>query len=98
MTHLEHVSAAGIRFDTGVQYLTKRAPGLRYERLPIRKSTSAVDLHANQRAAMHPHLGQLPRAQPFEKARRAARDTPNRDIRSAAVTSRERPTRPGCPD
>lgn len=74
MTHLEHVSAAGIRFDTEVQYLTKRAPGLRYERLPIRKSTSAVDLHANQRAAMHLHPRTTPaRAAPREGASGGAR-------------------------
>lgn len=41
MARLEHVFAAGIRFDTEIQYLAQATKHLRYHKLPILKSGSA---------------------------------------------------------
>lgn len=39
MVHLEHLFAAGVRFDAEVQYLVRDAGRRKYEKLPMRKST-----------------------------------------------------------
>ncbi len=41
MVRLEHVFAAGIRFDTEIQYLARTTRNVRYHKLPILKSGSA---------------------------------------------------------
>jgi len=41
MVHLEHLFAAGIRFDTEIQYHVRNAGKRKYEKLPVRKSTLA---------------------------------------------------------
>lgn len=41
MARLEHVFAAGIRFDTEIEYLAQTAKRLRYHKLPVLKSGSA---------------------------------------------------------
>lgn len=41
MARLEHVFAAGIRFDTEIQYLAQATKHLRYHKLPVLKSRSA---------------------------------------------------------
>ncbi len=41
MTRLEHVFAAGLRFDTEIQYLAQATKHLRYHKVPILKSGSA---------------------------------------------------------
>lgn len=41
MVHLEHLFAAGLRFDTEIQYLVRSAGRRKYERLPLRQSSSA---------------------------------------------------------
>jgi hypothetical protein len=40
VARLEHVFAAGIRFDTEIQYLTQATKHLRYHKLPVLKSES----------------------------------------------------------
>ena len=61
MAHLEHLFAAGIRFDTEVQYLAQGANGLVYEDLPIRKSASPRTLTSIIQCLAI--LNQLPRTQ-----------------------------------
>jgi len=41
VTRLEHVFAAGLRFDTEIQYLAQATKHLRYHKVPILKSGSA---------------------------------------------------------
>lgn len=41
MVRLEHVFAAGIRFDTEIQYLAQTTRNVRYHKLPVLKSGSA---------------------------------------------------------
>lgn len=41
MVHLEHLFAAGVRFDTELQYLVHNAGRRKYEKLPVRQSSSA---------------------------------------------------------
>ncbi len=41
MVHFEHVFAAGIRFDTEIQYLAQTTRNARYHKLPVLKSESA---------------------------------------------------------
>ena len=41
MVHLEHLFAAGVRFDTEVQYLVQNAGRRKYEKLPVRQLSSA---------------------------------------------------------
>jgi len=41
MVHLEHLFAAGVRFDTEVQYLVRNAGRRKYEKLPVRQLSSA---------------------------------------------------------
>lgn len=40
MPHLEHLFAAGLRFDTEIQYLARHGETLAYENLPICQSDS----------------------------------------------------------
>ncbi len=40
MVRLEHVFAAGLRFDTEIEYLAQTARGLRYHKLPVLKTGS----------------------------------------------------------
>lgn len=72
MAHLEHVFAAGIRFDTDVQYLAQGPHGPRYENLPIRKSASAVICTLTSVMQCVAMLGQIPRKRMLGRPRRAA--------------------------
>lgn len=70
---LGHVFAAGIRFDTEVEYLTRSASGTRYERLPLRPSKSARTCALDSVLQCVMVLAQLPRAPWLVRLRRAAR-------------------------
>lgn len=65
-------SRPGVRFDTEVQYLARSASGLRWERLPVRKSTSARTCALTSVLQCAAILGQGPRAQWLGDARGAA--------------------------
>ncbi len=47
MAPLEHLFAAGVRFDSEVQYLAKGRRGLRYQKLPVLKSSSPLQCALN---------------------------------------------------
>lgn len=70
---LGHVFAAGIRFDTEVEYLSRSASGTRYERLPLRRSKSARTCALDSVLQSVMVLGQLPRAPWLVRLRRLAR-------------------------
>lgn len=63
MVRLEHVFAAGVRFDTEVQYLARNARGLRYQNLPILKSASGQACALNSVMQGVAVLGHIPRRQ-----------------------------------
>lgn len=60
MAHLEHLFAAGVRFDTEVQYLAKGKRGLRYQKLPVLKSASPLKCAFNSALQCVAIAGQVP--------------------------------------
>lgn len=71
MAQLEHVFAAGVRFDTEVQYIVRHAGRVKYEKLPMRHSSSA---RANALTCLLQCLvilGQLPLKTATQRLRRA---------------------------
>ncbi|MDO8755807.1 MAG: hypothetical protein Q7J71_00075 [Polaromonas sp.] len=60
MAHLEHLFAAGLRFDTEIQYLARHGERLVYENLPICQSDSPQTCALSSLTQCIAVLGQLP--------------------------------------
>ena len=73
MSQLEHLFAAGVRFDTEVQYRALGAGGIQYQRLPIRRSTSASECAVLSVLQCVAVLGQIPRNRLMGRLRHATR-------------------------
>jgi len=63
VVRLEHVFAAGIRFDTEIQYLAQATKHLRYYKLPVLKSGSSQVCTVTSAAQCVLILGRVPRSQ-----------------------------------
>ena len=71
MASLQHSFAAGVRFDTELQYLTLGTDGLRYENLPVQKSASPRIAWLTSVGQCVAIVAQMPRQRVLEKLRRA---------------------------
>lgn len=73
MAHLEHLFAAGLRFDTEIQYLARQGETLAYESLPICQSDFAQTCALFSLTQCIAVLGQLPARDVKDLSRAAQR-------------------------
>lgn len=73
MAHLEHLFAAGLRFDTDIQHLTRHGEALVYQSLPIYQSESAQTCALTSPTQCIAVLEQLPLREAWELSRAAQR-------------------------
>lgn len=70
MVHLEHLFAAGVRFDTEIQYLVRNAGRSKYEKLPVRQLSSARACTLTSALQCVAILLQMPLKQAAQRLRR----------------------------
>lgn len=70
MVHLEHLFAAGVRFDTELQYLVQNAGRRTYEKLPVRQLSSARACTLRSALQCVAILLQMPLKQAAQRLRR----------------------------
>ena len=73
MGQLEHLFAAGVRFDTEVQYRALGPGGIQYHRLPVRRFQSARACAITSALQCVAVLGQIPRSRLLGRWRHATR-------------------------
>lgn len=94
MSQLEHLFAAGVRFDTELQYRALGPGGIQYHKLPVRRSTSARACALTSVLQCVAVLGQIPRNRLMARLRRCSRSGHEQSVDEDALLRYLRPFAP----